>query len=116
MSIQISDVSKSFFHVPVLKSVSLTIERGEILGLVGENGAGKSTLMNVLAGNLQPDAGEILLDDAPYTPRSPREALAAGVDMVHQELNLFPNLSVADNLFLNNYPRRSGNNSGDASW
>ena len=108
MSLQVCDISKSFFGVPVLRSVRLTIQPGEILGLIGENGAGKSTLMNILGGNLQADAGKVLLNGAPFAPRSPREALTAGVAMVHQELNLFPNLSVADNLFLTNYPQRSG--------
>ena len=79
---------------------------GRILGLVGENGAGKSTLMNMLGGNLQPDAGEMRLDGQPYAPRNPRDAARRGIAFVHQELNLFPNLTIAENLFLDRFPPR----------
>jgi ribose transport system ATP-binding protein len=98
------DVEKSFFGVKVLKQVSFTIRAGTVLGLVGENGAGKSTLMNILGGNLPPDAGGMQFRGAAYVPRNPREAQAAGIGFVHQELNLFPNLSIAENLFLTALP------------
>ena len=71
-----------------------------MLAVVGENGAGKSTLMKVLAGVYQPDAGEVRLDGRPVRFASPAAATAAGVSLIHQELNLAENLSVADNLFL----------------
>ena len=97
-------IEKSFFGVKVLKGVSFDVGAGRIMGLVGENGAGKSTLMNLLGGNLQPDAGELRVNDEPYVPLSPNDARAAGIAFVHQELNLFPNLGIAENLFLTGFP------------
>lgn len=98
-------ISKSFFGVPVLKNVSFSVGRGSVLGLVGENGAGKSTLMNVLGGNLRADAGTMRLNGEKYEPENPKAARRAGIAFVHQELNLFPNLSIAENLFLTSMPR-----------
>ena len=103
--LQFESVGKSFFGVPVLKSVSFDVGAGRIVGLVGENGAGKSTLMNLLGGNLRPDAGTMRFQDAAYAPQTPRDACAAGIGFVHQELNLFTNLSIAENLFLTGFPR-----------
>jgi ribose transport system ATP-binding protein len=97
-------VEKSFFGVKVLKQVSFTVRAGTVLGLVGENGAGKSTLMNILGGDLQPETGGMQFRAAAYVPRNPREAQAAGIGFVHQELNVFPNLSIAENLFLTALP------------
>ncbi|MFZ5831700.1 MAG: sugar ABC transporter ATP-binding protein [Planctomycetota bacterium] len=97
-------VGKSFFQTRALSEVSLPIAAGEVLGLVGENGAGKSTLMNILGGVLPPDSGEMFLAGAPYLPRTPLEAAGLGIALVHQELNLFPNLSIAENLFLTELP------------
>ncbi len=97
-------VSKSFFGVRVLQQVSFDVGRGRITGLVGENGAGKSTLMNLLGGNLRPDSGTLEVLGRPHAPRSPEDARAAGIAFVHQELNLFPNLTIAENLFLPLFP------------
>jgi ABC-type sugar transport system ATPase subunit len=97
-------ITKSFFGVRVLKSVSFSVCTGRIVGLVGENGAGKSTLMNVLGGNLAADEGRMRFADKLYSPRSSGEARATGIGFVHQELNLFPNLSIAENLFLTDLP------------
>ena len=102
--LQFDAVEKSFFGVRVLKAVSFDVGAGRVVGLVGENGAGKSTLMNLLGGNLQPDAGTMKFNGVAYTPRTPREAKATGIGFVHQELNLFPNLSIAENLFLAGFP------------
>ena len=102
------NVSKSFFGVKAVDDVSFDLEAGQLLGLVGENGAGKSTLMNLLGGVLQPDEGRIELAGEPYTPKSPRDARTAGIAFIHQELNLFTNLSIAENLFIDNYPRVAG--------
>jgi ABC-type sugar transport system ATPase subunit len=101
-------IEKSFFGVRVLKGVGFALGAGETLGIVGENGAGKSTLMNVLGGVLRPDRGEMGLGGRSWAPRSPAEATAGGVAFVHQELNLFPNLTVAENVFLHALPRRRG--------
>jgi ribose transport system ATP-binding protein len=103
--LSIEDLSKAFFGVAVLKSLNLEIHPGCVLGLVGQNGAGKSTLMNIIGGNLQADSGTMRLHDQLYRPATPREASRNGIGMVHQELNLFPNLSIAENLFMN---ERSG--------
>src|SRR5262245_28053720 len=97
-------ITKSFFGIRVLKSVSFSVGFGRIVGLVGENGAGKSTLMNVLGGNVSADDGAIRFAGAPFAPPTPRDARAAGIGFVHQELNLFPNLSIAENIFLNDLP------------
>ena len=104
--VELLDVGKRFGDAWVLRGVSLAVSAGGVLGLVGENGAGKSTLLNVLAGVFPPDAGGVRVDGADYAPRSPAEAAAAGVALVHQELNLLPNLSVAENLLLHRLPTR----------
>jgi ribose transport system ATP-binding protein len=104
--LELVGIEKGFFGVPVLKGVSLRLGAGRVLCLVGENGAGKSTLLNVLGGVLAPEGGSMRLSGGPYAPASPAEATARGVAFVHQELNLFPNLSVAENVFLHALPRR----------
>jgi len=87
--------------------VSFEAHGGQVLGVVGENGSGKSTTMNLLAGVLPRDSGEIWLDDQPFRPASRRESDAAGIAFIQQELSIFPNLSVAENLFLTRPPRLS---------
>jgi ribose transport system ATP-binding protein len=104
----IRDVRKAFGPTQALGGVSLSAEAGQVHALIGENGAGKSTLMNVLAGVMKPDSGEILLEGKPYRPSGPVEARAAGVAMVHQELSLCPHLTVAENIALGNEPSRFG--------
>lgn len=96
----ITGVRKQFPGVLALDGVSLTLAPGEVLAVVGENGAGKSTLMKIVAGIYSPDAGEVRLDGEPIRFPGPAEAIRAGVSLIHQELNLADNLSVADNLFL----------------
>jgi len=91
-----------------LKGVSFHVAAGRVVGLVGENGAGKSTLMNILGGNHRPDGGTLLLDGGAFEPRGPGDAAVARIAFIHQELNLFPNLSIAENLFLTKLPRRAG--------
>ena len=93
-------IEKRFGAVVALGGVDLEVRRGEVHALVGENGAGKSTLMKVLSGAHAPDAGRMTLDGANYAPRRPLDALRAGVAMIYQELNLAPDLSVAQNLVL----------------
>ena len=106
--LRLEKIDKSFFGIQVLKSVSLEVVAGHTLGLVGENGAGKSTLMNILGGNLRADAGCMYINEQPYRPSSPRDADEAGIAFIHQELNLFPNLSIAENLFLTRFPGKTG--------
>ena len=105
IALELKHITKSFGEVQVLKDITLTLKKGQILGLVGENGAGKSTMMNVLGGIYQKNSGEIFLDGAEYTPASPKDAAAAGIAFVQQELNLFTNLSVTENLFISDMPR-----------
>ncbi len=97
--LQLEGISKRFGAVQALDDVSLTIERGELHAIVGENGAGKSTLMRVVCGVHRPDAGSVRIDAEPVSVFHPMEARRHGVAMVHQELSLAPNLSVAENIF-----------------
>jgi len=101
-------LTKSFPGVRALKGVSLTVECGEVLAVIGENGAGKSTLMKILAGVQTADSGDILLNGQPVALRSVHDALAQGIALIHQELNLADNLDVAANIFLGREPRRFG--------
>ncbi|QDV34720.1 sugar ABC transporter ATP-binding protein [Tautonia plasticadhaerens] len=103
--LEVLGVCRSFFGVPVLREVDLAVGPGRILGLVGENGAGKSTLMNILGGVLPADSGRMRLGGEDYEPADPAEASRRGVAFIHQELNLFTNLSIAENLFLPCFPR-----------
>ena len=101
-------IGKSFAGVRVLRDVSFAVPAGHTLGLVGENGAGKSTLMNIVGGNLRPDTGQMIWSGQPYAPRGPLEAARHGIAFIHQELNLFPNLTIAENIFLTAFPRTAG--------
>ena len=97
--LEFRNVSKAFGAVKALRGVSLTVHPGEAHALVGENGAGKSTLLKILAGIVQPDAGEIHWRGERLHLGSPREALERGIGMVYQEMLSFPNLTVAGNIF-----------------
>jgi len=94
------DVHKHFMGVHALKGVDFELRNGEIHALVGENGAGKSTLMKVLTGIYERDSGEILLEGQLFHPHDPKQALRAGVGIIHQELNMMEHLTVAQNLFI----------------
>src|SRR3954462_12213719 len=98
--IRAAGIDKRFPGVVALDGVSLALGPGEVLAVVGENGAGKSTLMKIVAGVYTPDAGDVLLNGEPIRFPGPAEAIAAGVTLIHQELNLAENLTVTDNLFL----------------
>jgi galactofuranose transport system ATP-binding protein len=102
------DINKAFPGVQALENVSLTLKRGEILCLVGENGAGKSTLMKVLTGVDRPDSGKILLDAQEIQAKSPQHAQILGISTVYQEINLCPNLTVAENILLGHEPHKMG--------
>ena len=100
MKLELRGITKRFGSLVANDSIDLTVNTGEIHCLLGENGAGKSTLMNVLYGMLQPDEGEILIDDAPLTIDGPGDAVAAGIGMVHQHFMLVPVFTVAENVML----------------
>lgn len=104
--LEIQNISKAFFGIPAVRDVSLTVEPGQILGLIGQNGAGKSTLMNLIGGVVQPDSGTMLFQGRPYHPHDPADAYHAGIAFIHQELNLFTNLTIAENLFIEQFPTR----------
>src|SRR5690349_16806129 len=101
-------LTKSFAGVRALDGVDFTLRAGEIHALLGENGAGKSTLIKTITGVVARDTGLVLLDGTEIAPRSPDAALKAGIATVYQEVNLLPNLSVAQNLFLGRQPTRFG--------
>lgn len=103
--LKVEGLVKSFFEVTVLHGLSFELQPGELLGFVGENGSGKSTTMNLLTGVLPKDAGRIFLDGELFEPANRSESDALGIAFTQQELNIFPNLSVAENLFLGRYPR-----------
>ena len=105
--LRLEGIVKSFHGVQVLRSVSFDVSPGEVLGIVGENGAGKSTLMNIIGGVLEADAGQMTLAGARYSPQTARDAQAAAIAFIHQELNLFPNLTIAENIFLTRFPLKS---------
>src|SRR5213596_1506725 len=100
--------SKSFGAIHALGDVSIALYPGEAHALVGENGAGKSTLVKILAGVYQPDSGELTVDGRPVTFSGPAASRAAGVSIIYQEPTLFPDLTVAENIFMGRQPLRSG--------
>ncbi|NEY30677.1 ATP-binding cassette domain-containing protein [Streptomyces sp. PRKS01-65] len=101
------DVSKSFGAVRALRDVRLELLPGEVHALAGENGAGKSTLIKTLAGVHRPDTGQVLLDGRPVVFHGPGDARDAGIAVIYQEPTLFPDLTVAENIFMGRQPRRS---------
>src|SRR6185436_6120809 len=110
--LEMRGIRKAFPGVVALDGVDLTLEAGAVHMLLGENGAGKSTLMKILSGAYRRDAGEIRVNGQPADIRSPRDALALGIRVIYQELNLVPQLSVAENIFLGSLPTRSLFSSG----
>jgi simple sugar transport system ATP-binding protein len=98
--IELCDISKSFAGAPALSDVSLRLDRGEILGLIGDNGAGKSTLLRIMAGNFPPDRGKILFGGEEIRFRNAAEARRRGIETVYQDLALCNNLTAAENVFL----------------
>ncbi len=104
VALRMTGISKSFGPVQALSDVSFTVRSGTVHALVGENGAGKSTLVKILAGVYRPDEGSIEIYDKPYTFGKPEQALAVGVSMIYQDLDLAEHLTVAENVFLGNEP------------
>src|SRR4026209_1997486 len=106
--LEVRNVSKRFPGVKALSDVSLHVNRGEVLAVIGENGAGKSTLMKILGGVQTPDEGQVLLEGRAVQIESVRKAIELGIALIHQELNLADNLDVGANIFLGREPRRFG--------
>ena len=104
--LEVQGISKSFPGVRALQDVQFRLEAGEVLVLVGENGAGKSTLMKILSGIYEKDAGTIRIDGREVEIAGPAEAQQLGISIIHQEMNLMPDLTVAQNIFLGREPRR----------
>lgn len=106
--LEMAGIHMQFPGVKALTDAGLRLYPGEVHTLMGQNGAGKSTLIKVLTGVYQPDSGSIVLDGRSIAPRSTQDAQALGISTVYQEVNLCPNLSVAENIFIGRYPRRLG--------
>jgi ABC-type sugar transport system ATPase subunit len=106
--LKVKKISKRFPGVQALQDVAFEVQQESIHAVIGENGAGKSTLMHIIAGVLQPDAGTIEFSGETVKFTNPSEAQAKGIAIVYQELNLAPNLSIAENIFLGLEPKRGG--------
>ncbi len=105
MLLNIKNISKSFPGVKALDNVNLEINEGEVHALVGENGAGKSTLMSIVSGILKADNGEIQINGKKVEINKPKKAIDLGISMIFQEINLSPNLTIAENIFIEKLPR-----------
>ena len=106
--LNLQGIGKTYGDVAVLADVDVGVGRGEVLAVVGENGAGKSTTAAIIAGLTPPTMGQMTWMGRPYAPQSPREAHAAGIGLIHQELRLLPDLTVAENVFVGRLPARAG--------
>ncbi len=105
--LSLKGIEKSFPGVKALDGAQLNVFPGQVMALMGENGAGKSTMMKVMTGIYQADAGQITLNGEPVTFNGPRQSQAAGISIIHQELNLIDNLSIAENIFLGREPQKA---------
>ncbi|BAN26838.1 sugar ABC transporter ATP-binding protein [Caballeronia insecticola] len=114
--LELRGIDKRFAGVHALQDVNLTLYPGEVHALMGQNGAGKSTLIKVLTGVVSLDAGDILLEGRAIRPGSPLDAQKLGISTVYQEVNLCPNLSVAENIFAGYFPRRGALHGFGIDW
>ena len=105
--LNVRNLTKRFPGVVANNNVSLTIHKGQIVGLLGENGAGKSTLVKMIYGLYEPDEGEILMNGSQITLKGPRDAIRRGIGMVHQHFQLVPVFTVAENVILGDEPQKS---------
>ncbi|WP_025885501.1 sugar ABC transporter ATP-binding protein [Asaia prunellae] len=101
-------IQKAFGANIVLDGINLDVREGEVVALLGENGAGKSTLSSIISGLHHPDKGEMLWESHPYAPDTPGDALRSGIALIHQEMKLVPDLSIAENMFIGRIPMRHG--------
>jgi ribose transport system ATP-binding protein len=108
VALRLTGIVHRFGATLALDGASLEVRPGEVHALLGENGAGKSTLLSVVGGLLRPQAGALDVGGEPYAPRSPRDARERGIALIHQELSLFPHLTVAENVFMGAEPARRG--------
>jgi ribose transport system ATP-binding protein len=106
--LKLEGIKKSFGPTEVLHGVDMEVSAGEVVALLGENGAGKSTLSNIISGSILPTKGTMSWLGNDYTPANPREAIDAGIGMIHQELMLLPHLTIAENIFVGRYPTKFG--------
>lgn len=104
--LELTDISKNFGAIQAVSGVSLSIARGEVVGLMGDNGAGKSTLVKMIAGNFQPSSGTLRIDGQAVVLHKPVDARRQGIEIVHQDLALCDNLTAAANVFLGRERRR----------
>lgn len=106
--LSLRNVKKSYGPIEVLHGIDMEVHAGEVVALLGENGAGKSTVSNVISGTILPTSGEMTWQGAPFAPANPREAIDAGIGMIHQELLLLPHLTIAENIFVGRWPKKGG--------
>ena len=99
-AIELRNISKSFGSIAANKNINLTVNRGEILSILGENGSGKTTLMNMISGIYHPDAGEIFVNEKPVVINSPKDAFALGIGMIHQHFKLVDLFTATENIVL----------------
>lgn len=114
--LEMNHIGKDFNGNPVLRDVNFSVSAGEVRGLVGENGAGKTTLMKILAGIHAPDAGEIWIGETKVTAYNPKFAQELGIAMIYQEISLFPDLNVAENVFIRREPMKKGRVFSHVDW
>ena len=112
--LEANNISKAFSGVQALEDVSISIDTGEIHCLVGENGSGKSTLIKIIGGVLRPDKGEIRISGNLFAPGRAIDSIRKGIQIIYQDLSLFPNLSAAENISLNQLIEQGENSAGFA--
>ena len=105
-SVEFRHISKYFPGVKALDDISFTATSGQVYAFLGENGAGKSTLLKILNGDYQPDFGEYLINGSPIHFSSPKEAIAHGVSVIYQERQILMDMTVAENVFLGDWPKK----------
>ena len=106
--LSIRGIGKAYGGITVLEGVDLDIRPGEVLALLGENGAGKSTLSSIISGLVPPSAGTMTWQGRPYAPAAPGDAIASGIGLIHQEMKLLPDLTIAENVFVGRLPTGGG--------